>query len=297
MPILYFAKLDIPEGLLRWIRIRHPSLFRRLNATKIGCSENVNSCHNKMRNLQIYIGFAKIRYTMVIHNLHQRHSEKAIHFVARRFLIAGEWYDLDQQWTDTLITKFQPNCQVIPGNITTFPNLQLHNIDTDRVGFVYLAKYNWTGGDLVILTILEQILRPFPADHPWKSIITRMFSTKIGCTESLNSRFSKYIWAQCVAGIRYVAFRHPTMRAEEKRIHTTRQNLHNGNGEWFNLSAQDQHSIEQEFIIRPRVTGVYERLRTNADIHLIDVFRGLQIGLISWNDIYNNAIRGLMPTA
>lgn len=302
MPVLYLAQLDIPLALLLWIGTYNPSLSRRLHATKIGCSGSVAECHAKMKRMQTQIGFATLKYTMIVHD-HDDYQEveRAIHFVARPHQIAGEWYDLDISWKNMLITRFQSNCQIsIIHGTTHFPTLQLYNANTDMPGWVYMARYNWTGDDLVILTLLEAILQSFPQGHSWKAIVTRMFSTKIGSTEHLNPRLSQYIWAQCAADIRYVAFHHPTMRAEEQRLHNTRQNLWIGNGEWFNLSIQDKNSIEQEYINMGcvRTVGVYVRTQNlgNTGVTWLRVFRWIfELGLVTLNDVYNNALHGVMP--
>jgi len=211
--ILYLIQLNLPEKFLSEIKSRNPNLWRSLNATKIGRSEDW--CHflEKLQILQTYIPFATLRYVAIRHDLDAYKTEQAMHLVSRQWHRCGEWFDLNDENRNRILERFSA-CEQRRGT-SHFPGQQVVRA-TECRGHFYVASFDW---DEKAVNVINGIINNPAKDLEWRFICQQMLCSKIGSTIDLAGRGSEFIWANCFANMKYFAIQHETIRFEEQRLH------------------------------------------------------------------------------
>ena len=219
--ILYMMSLDLPVEFMGMIEIECYPLWYNLKLTKIGQSESWPAFLQKMRKLQMYNPFSRLKYIAIEHDHPPEVAEKAMHYVFMAYHVKGEWYYMTTISKMYLISKF-PGSNIY-GGYTTRPGRGSVWHHEEGVGHVYLAKFDWNTQVLpnCLLGELETIRGILnnatePAEH--KDSAEDMLLTKTGSTIDIRARLSLYTYAQVFANMTYRAFPHRTIRQQELDI-------------------------------------------------------------------------------
>ena len=259
--ILYLMRIKFPSGFITKIRTfgdAGKNLARRLCATKVGQSRSERLFKKKMGRYGTYFPFGTLEYIAIkvdrtknqikvgergeLRGFTSKDAEAATHYLYTADLIAGEWYDLnDEKWVRIKNRMESLGCVVCNIVGTNFPKL-CKNKTRGTPGFVYMATFDWSGEDLAII---NQMGSNNSISNDFKRVCREMVSTKVGSTkydlDSWYGRKGRYIWATSFLTnskcINCVGMRCPKdCRKFEQEVHGELENVRTRAGEWFHLS-------------------------------------------------------------
>jgi len=302
--ILYMMWLDLPRDFLEKIRKKCYPLWYRLVLVKIGHSQDWDHFLEKMKILQVYIPFCRLKYIAIEHHhLPSKPAEQAMHYVFMAYHVNGEWYYMNGMSKMYLMSKF-PGSNIYLG-YTTRPGRGSYWTHEEGQGHVYLAKFDWDtrvlptcrlGAFDTIRGILDDPTEP--VEH--KDIAEDMLLTKTGSTIDIRHRMSKYTYAQVFANITYHAIPSLSIRADELAL---QQDWHPywKVGEWYALDyPEDWYQVGNatySLVIHPNIEFLHDiwyRTLEQTNIYRHDLEMWQNMGLVSDADIVYNHLCGLV---